>query len=48
MSTGLLSGVNNSTLSPNYNEIDPNLLCYICKYLVIFPVECPSCQYLIC
>jgi hypothetical protein len=30
------------------NDIDQNLVCPSCKFLVVRPVECKDCQYIIC
>lgn len=30
------------------NDIDQNLVCPACKFLVVRPVECKDCQYIIC
>lgn len=30
------------------SDIDQNLICPACKFLVVNPVECQSCQYIIC
>jgi len=44
------SGQFSSILSNNADsmELDKNLICPKCNYIVVGPVECQSCQYIIC
>ena len=43
-----LTQANQFTSILSDNEIDQNLVCPTCKFIVVNPVECQSCQYIIC
>ena len=51
---GSISGANESdqfsSIVSNADsiELDKNLICPKCNYIVVGPVECQSCQYIIC